>query len=151
MLSQEPLKEKAIRATQALRPSRTTPLGPEGARSTCASPLGLGRTCHALCFVPGDPTRPAGYCQDAGTLVFVALLSLALGIAANTSIFSLVHSFLLRPSPYTQADQLVVVWDSQRSRFEDRQATTPGNYFDWREQASSFDALIAAHFNSLQR
>lgn len=81
-------------------------------------------------------------------LSFVAILSLALGIAANTSIFSLAHSFLLRPLPYTDADQLVMVWESQRSRFEDRQGAPPADYFDWREQASSFDALIASDFTS---
>ncbi len=81
-------------------------------------------------------------------LSFVAILSLALGIAANTSIFSLAHSFLLRPLPYADADRLVVVWESQRSRFEDRQGAPPADYFDWREQASSFDALIAADFTS---
>ncbi len=81
-------------------------------------------------------------------LSFIAILSLALGIAANTSIFSLAHSFLLRPLPYTDADRLVVVWESQRSRFEDRQGAPPADFFDWREQASSFDALIAADFTS---
>ncbi len=81
-------------------------------------------------------------------LSVVAVLSLALGIAANTSIFSLVHSFLLRPLPYADADRLAVVWESQRSRLEDRQGTTPGNFFDWREQAGSFDALIASDFST---
>ena len=81
-------------------------------------------------------------------LSFVAVLSLALGIAANTSTFSLVHSFLLRPLPYADADRLAVVWESQRSRFEDRQGAPPADYFDWREQASSFDALTAADFTS---
>ncbi len=81
-------------------------------------------------------------------LSFVAILSLALGIAANTSIFSLAHSFLLRPLPYADADRLVLVWESQRSRFEDRQGAPPADYFDWREQASSFDALIASDFTS---
>ncbi len=81
-------------------------------------------------------------------LSFVAVLSLALGIAANTSIFSLAHSFLLRPLPYTDADRLAVVWESQLSRFEDRQGASPADYFDWREQASSFDALIASDFTT---
>ncbi len=82
-------------------------------------------------------------------LSFVAVLSLALGIAANTSIFSVVHSFLLRPLPYDDADRLVMVWESQRSRTEDRQGALPAGYFDWREQARSFDALVAADFTSM--
>ncbi len=82
-------------------------------------------------------------------LSFVAVLSLALGIAANTSIFSLAHAFLLRPLPYTETERLAVVWESQRSRTEDRQAATPANYFDWRQQAGSFDALIASDFTSM--
>ena len=82
-------------------------------------------------------------------LSFVAVLSLALGIAANTSIFSIVHSFLLRPLPYDDADRLVMVWESQRSRTEDRQGATPADYFDWREQARAFDALVAADFSTM--
>ena len=82
-------------------------------------------------------------------LSFVAVMSLALGIAANTSIFSLAHSFLLRPLPYDDADRLVMVWESQRSRTDDRQGARPANYFDWRDQSASFDALIAAEFTSM--
>ena len=81
-------------------------------------------------------------------LSLIAVLSLALGIAANTSVFSLFHSFLLRPLPYADGDRLVVAWESQRSRSEDRLAATAANYFDWREQAGAFEALIAAEFTS---
>ncbi len=79
----------------------------------------------------------------------VAVLSLALGIAANTSIFSLAHSFLLRPLPYADAERLVMAWESQRSRTDDRQGVAPANFFDWREQTGAFDALIAADFTSV--
>ncbi|MEM7355533.1 MAG: ABC transporter permease, partial [Acidobacteriota bacterium] len=78
----------------------------------------------------------------------IAILSLALGIAATTTTFSLFHSFLLRPLPYADSERLVVAWESQRSRSEDRRAATPANYFDWSEQSSSFEALIAAEFSS---
>lgn len=79
----------------------------------------------------------------------IAVVSLALGIAANTTIFSLFHSFLLRPLPYADSERLVMVWESQRGRSADRDAASPADFFDWRERASSFDALIAAEFTTV--
>ncbi len=82
------------------------------------------------------------------TVSIIAVASLALGIAANTTIFSLFHSFLLRPLPYEDPDQLVVVWESQRTTSDDQQPAAPANFFDWRQQSTSFEALIAADFGS---
>ena len=72
----------------------------------------------------------------------VAILTLALGVGANTAIFSVVHAVLLRPLPYAEADRLVQVWETTPDGY-DHNVVSSGNYLDWREQATSFDELGA--------
>jgi putative ABC transport system permease protein len=76
----------------------------------------------------------------------IAIVSLALGVAANTSIFSVLNSWLLRPLPYPDVDRLVLVWEVNRNDTDAFDGATPADFFDWREQSTSFDALIAANF-----
>ncbi len=71
----------------------------------------------------------------------VALLTLMLGIGANTAIFSLVYSVLLRPLPYPAPDRLVRVWE--RSGDGGRMASAWRNFVDWRERSASFTDLVA--------
>lgn len=70
----------------------------------------------------------------------VALLALALGIGANTAIFSVVYGTLLAPMPYPNPDQLVMVW----SRIQgNRNVSAAGDYLDWKQQATVFQDLNA--------
>src|SRR5712691_2649725 len=71
----------------------------------------------------------------------VVVLTLALGIAANTAIFSVVNGVLLRPLPYPQHDRVVTVWQSAPKRGVEREETSPANFFDWLEQSRSFGQL----------
>ena len=70
-----------------------------------------------------------------------ALLTLALGIGANTAIFSAVHAVLLHSLPFPQADRLVTVWGYHRS-IGAESASLP-DFLDWRDQAHSFTGLAA--------
>lgn len=69
----------------------------------------------------------------------VAVLTLALGIGANTAIFSVVNGVLLRPLPYPEADRLVRVWE-RLERGGDNHVTW-ANFVDWRDSAESFEAM----------
>ena len=77
----------------------------------------------------------------------VALLTLALGIGANTAIFTVVNAVLLRPLPYRSPDRLVMVWQDLRARGgPPDEWATPGNYVDWRTAPNIFEqvAVIAS-------
>jgi putative ABC transport system permease protein len=74
----------------------------------------------------------------------VALLTLVLGIGANTAIFSVVNSVLLRPLPYEGAEQLVRIHSSKPPQF-DQFPISPGDFMEWQEQTKSFEQ-IAAYF-----
>ncbi len=72
----------------------------------------------------------------------VVVLILALGIAANTAIFSVVNSVLLAPLPYQDPDRLVVVKETNPSKSVERNSVSPGNFLDLR-QAQLFDSVTA--------
>jgi putative ABC transport system permease protein len=72
----------------------------------------------------------------------VAVLTLALGIGANTAIFTVVNALLLRPLPYADPDRLVFVWQDLRARGGPADEwATPGNYVDWRRETGIFEQL----------
>src|SRR4051794_30447809 len=70
-----------------------------------------------------------------------AVATLALAIGANSAVFSVVNSILLRPLPFLRPDGLVMLWETnpQRGRQSDRVAWR--NFVAWREQASSFESI----------
>jgi putative ABC transport system permease protein len=71
-----------------------------------------------------------------------AVLTLALGIGANTAIFSVVNGVLLRPLPYTDPERLVAVWSTGEGEREEGDSSYL-NFTDWREQTRSFEGMAA--------
>ena len=79
----------------------------------------------------------------------VAVLVLALGIGANTAIFSVVNAVLLRPLPFDQPDRLVVLWHlPPQASFPGVPifSVSPANFLDWRSQSHSFEGMSAYGF-----
>jgi putative ABC transport system permease protein len=73
-----------------------------------------------------------------------AVLTLAIGIGANSAIFSAVDGVLLRPLPFAQSDRLVSVFQDDRKKGNDHDDVAPGNFASWRERSAAFDGLAAA-------
>ena len=71
----------------------------------------------------------------------VALLTLALGIGANTAIFSVVNAVLIRALPYEQPEALVVLWGNVQRAVVERRGTSYPDFHDWRAQNKSFEDL----------
>ncbi len=70
----------------------------------------------------------------------VAMATLAIGIGANTAIFSVIYAVLLAPMPYPNPDQLVMVWSTVQGG---NNSVSAGDFLDWRRQNATFQDLIA--------
>ncbi len=73
----------------------------------------------------------------------VAALTLALGIGANSAIFSVVDALLLRPLPFPNSERLVNIWRTDLNRGIVHGLTSPPEYLEWREQQKSFEEVSA--------
>ena len=74
-------------------------------------------------------------------LSLAAIGSLALGIGANTAIFTVLNGSVLQPLPYPEPERLMVVWETQADN--PRRYVAPANFLDWRRGARAFNALAA--------
>src|SRR5512133_886433 len=70
----------------------------------------------------------------------VAIVTLALGIGANTAIFSVVNATMLQPLPFANSDRLVMVWEHNYTGKGGRahNVVNPANFVRWRERAGTF-------------
>src|ERR1700690_4186217 len=73
--------------------------------------------------------------------LIVAFLVLALGIGANTAIFSVVNSVVLRPLPYPNSDRLALIWETDLKDGIKREGPSAPNFLDWKEQSQSFEDM----------
>jgi putative ABC transport system permease protein len=73
----------------------------------------------------------------------VAILTLALGIGANTAIFTVINAVLLKPLPFPHPDRLVQIWETDPRLGFDRDTVSPYNFRDWQSQSHDFAAMAA--------
>ena len=71
----------------------------------------------------------------------IAVMTLALGIGANSAIFSAINALLLRPLPFPELERVVALWDKVPSRGVVHNEVAMANYLDWKAQNQSFDQL----------
>ncbi len=76
-----------------------------------------------------------------------AVVTLALGIGANTAIFSVCNTVLLKPPPYLEPGRIVMLWEHRRGQMP--QTVAPANFVDWREQTRSFSEVAAIRSSSM--
>ncbi len=77
------------------------------------------------------------------TFTAIAVLAIALGIGANSAIFSVVNALLLRPLPYKNPDQLVAIWEEATHLGFPKDTPSPANFLDWRQQSTVFEGMAA--------
>jgi putative ABC transport system permease protein len=80
--------------------------------------------------------------KNPGT-TFVIIIALALGVGANTAIFSVVNAVLLRPLPFENPDQLVVIWETNPARGLQQGTPSPPDFREWRQQTQAFEQMSA--------
>jgi putative ABC transport system permease protein len=90
----------------------------------CVTPLPLsGRTLH---YAVRSLRKTPGF-------LAVVVFSLSLGVAANTTIFSVINAILYRPWPYPQPEELVTIWDTVPGHADWRQAPPIAELLDWQK------------------
>jgi predicted permease len=72
-----------------------------------------------------------------------AVVCLALGIGANTAIFSVINAVLLRPLPYPRADRVMMVWEARHTDRVERNNVAPYNFLPWKAERGVFERLAA--------
>jgi putative ABC transport system permease protein len=78
-----------------------------------------------------------------------AVLTLALGMSANTVMFSVLNTVLLRPLPYPQPDRLVQIWETDARRGDMHGVVSPYNFLDWRTQSQAFEQMATYEYSSV--
>src|SRR5215207_8633546 len=73
----------------------------------------------------------------------VAVVTLALGIGANTALFSITNAVVFRPLPFAEPERLLTLWECSARSEESRVIVSPANYLDWRGQTRSFEEMGA--------
>jgi macrolide transport system ATP-binding/permease protein len=79
----------------------------------------------------------------------VAVLTLALGIGANTAMFSAVDAVLIRPLPYRDADRLVMIWDDTGQIGESKYFSSPAEWSEWQRHNTVFTDIAASQPENL--
>jgi putative ABC transport system permease protein len=95
----------------------------------------------------GDLVRDARFAvrtlRHNPALTAAAILTLALGIGANTAIFSTLYAVVLRPLPFKDSNRLVMLFETNAERGWTQAEVAPANYFDWCEQVDAFEDIAA--------
>jgi putative ABC transport system permease protein len=78
----------------------------------------------------------------------IAIVVIALGIGANTAIFSIIDAVILKPLPYAEPDRLVMLWETRPDRGGAPNVVSAANYLDWKARNTSFDAMSAILFRT---
>ena len=122
---------------QAMRRARLALGGLEQTKEQCRNARGIS----FLETLPYDARLGLRMLRKSPGFAAVAILTLALGIGANTAIFSVVQAVILAPLPYREPDRLVMVWENN-PRFPRVWVSHP-NFLDWQRTARSFQQMAA--------
>src|ERR1041384_4188043 len=74
----------------------------------------------------------------------LAVITIALGVGPNTTIFSMINAVLLRPLPYRDSERLVMLWETWKARGFNQLPVSGPTLLDWKRQARSFEDMAPA-------
>lgn len=117
--------------------------GVDQSKEECRSARGVGLIDNLV----RDVTYSTRVLLKNYAFTIVVVLTLALGIGANTAIFSFANGILLRPLPYPRSDRLAVLDETSRKEGGDTIGVSYPNFLDWREQNTVFEG-VATHFGT---
>jgi len=132
----EDLQRQGVPREEAMRRARIEFGGVERAKEECRDARGVSFAETLL----QDLRYGARALQKSPGFTAIAVFTLALGIGANTAIFSVVNAILLHPLAYKEADRLATILNDGNGPI------SVANYVDWREQSHSFEAMGAAEY-----
>jgi putative ABC transport system permease protein len=141
----EDLARNGVPRAEALRRARLEFGGVERAKEECREARGV----HFAETLLQDLRYGARAMLRSPGFTLTAVLALALGIGANTAIFSVVNAILLRPLSFGQPDRLMQVWHTPPQKSFPGMPTfavSPANFLDWRNQNHSFEGMSAYGF-----
>src|SRR5262245_28333911 len=96
----------------------------------------LGNVCRDVKYALRNLSRTPVF-------TLTVIMTLALGIGANTALFSVIDRLLLRPLPYPDGDQLMMLYESMANLNTPRNVVSPANWLDWQRDNRSFESLAA--------
>lgn len=132
-------RELGMRTTDAARKARLDFGSVEAIREAERDARG-GRWLHDFA---ADARYALRSLRRSPVLAGAAILTLALGIGANTAIFSAVNAVILRPLPFADPDRLYMVWEQNPEKGWYKNIAAPANYLDWKEQVAGFQDVGA--------
>ena len=106
-------------------------------------PMGIERGANIIGDLAQDLHYGLRMLVKNPSFTIVAVLALALGIGANSAIFSVVNTVLLRPLPYKNPGRLVMLWEEAMHLGFPKNTPSPANFIDWRAQNTVFEAMAA--------
>src|SRR5215475_625377 len=131
---------QGIDPKEARRRARLALGGPEQVKERCRDTRGT----RWLEDLAQDLRYGARMLMKNPGFTLVAVITLAAGVAANTTIFSVADALILRPFNFPNQERLVMVWErGENEGGFNHGLVSPGNFNDWREQSRSFERLIA--------
>jgi putative ABC transport system permease protein len=99
----------------------------------------MGRIVQDLRYAIRTLLKKPGFCA-------IAVLTLALGIGANTAIFSVINAVVLKPLPFAQPERIAQIWEYDKRQAPAQGTISPHNFKDWRNQSKLFEQMAAYRY-----
>jgi len=139
----ELLTEKNMKQGMNERDARRAAMLETGGVEQVKEEVRAGRTGFALETFVQDLRYGFRSLRKKPGFTLTAVIALALGIGANTAIFSVINGVLLRSLAYHDADNIVMVWERSFQRNRSQNSVSPANFLDWQKRSVSFQQIAA--------